>query len=61
MIINAATGAINVTKSDHGLKYRVWFVKAGTSDTCNRYVTLSGINYVSRLYNISSTDTLVKS
>lgn len=58
MVINATTGAINVNKSETGLKYRVWFVKAGTSDTCTRFVTISGVNFTSRVYDISLNDTL---
>ncbi len=60
MIISSSTGAINVTKSETGLKYRVWFVKTGASDTCTRYVTLSGINYTSGLYRLNLNDTLAK-
>lgn len=60
MAINATNGKINVTKSETGLKYRVWFVKSGSSDTCSRYVTISGINYASKVYRLSQNDTLVR-
>ncbi|AQG78633.1 hypothetical protein [Spirosoma montaniterrae] len=58
--INAATGAINVNASESGLKYRVWFVKTGTADTCTRYVTISGVNYTSKVYQLSANDTLAR-
>lgn len=60
LVINATNGRINVTKSETGLKYRVWFVRSGSLDTCRQYVTISGINYVSRVYRLSQNDTLVQ-
>lgn len=60
LVINATNGRINVTQSETGLKYRVWFVKLGSADTCSRYVTISGINYVSRVYRLNQNDTLVQ-
>lgn len=60
MVINSSTGAINVNASESGLKYRVWFVKSGTSDTCTRFVTISGVNYASKVYRLSTNDTLAR-
>lgn len=56
--INATTGAIDVNASLSGLKYRVWFVKAGTSDTCTRFVTISGVDFASRLYQLPANETI---
>jgi hypothetical protein len=56
--INPKTGAIDVNKSESGLTYRVWFTPTGTKDTCSRLITISGINYRSRLYNLSQGDSL---
>lgn len=58
--IDATTGAINVSGSETGLKYRVFFVPAGSADTCTRYVTISGIDYRSALYDLDQNDTLAK-
>ncbi len=54
--INASTGAINVNTSESGLKYRVWFLKAGVADTCIRYVTISGVNYPNKVYRLDQND-----
>lgn len=58
MVINQTTGAIDVNASESGLKYRVWFVKSGTRDTCSRFVTISGINYFNKVYRVNQNDTL---
>lgn len=52
--INAKSGNINVTKSETGLEYIVWFVAAGTTDTCERYITISGVNYIDSIYVLSN-------
>lgn len=56
--INSTTGAINVSRSETGLKYRVFFVPAGRTDTCYRFVTISGIDYRSALYELNLSDSL---
>lgn len=58
--INPATGAINVSKSETGLRYTVFFVPAGTQDTCSRTVTVSGIDFTSAVYDLSKSNGLVK-
>ena len=50
--INPVSGAINVTKSETGLRYIVWFVPGGSSDTCKRFITISGINYLDSIYTL---------
>jgi hypothetical protein len=54
--INTTTGAINVTLSESGLKYRVYFVPANTTDTCFRFVTISGVDYLSKIYNLGNNE-----
>jgi hypothetical protein len=56
--INATTGAINVSKSETGLRYRVYFIPTGTTDTCSRYITISGINYRNHVYQLARHDSL---
>lgn len=54
IIIDSLTGAINVTRSETGLKYMVWFLPANKTDTCRKYVTISGINYLDSIYVLKS-------
>ena len=54
--INLTTGAIDVNKSESGLTYRVWFKPTGSSETVSSEVTIAGINFQSRLYNLASGD-----
>lgn len=58
LVIDAATGEINVSKSETGVRYRVGFVKAGTNDTCSREIILGGITYIDSIYVLSENDTL---
>lgn len=58
--LNENTGAINVTKSDAGLKYRVSFVETGKTDTASKFILISGINYLDGFYNLSAGDTILK-
>lgn len=58
--LNENTGAINVTKSDAGLKYRVSFVETGKTDTISTFLLISGINYLDGFYNLSAGDTILK-
>ena len=59
IVINESTGAINVTKSDAGLKYRVSFVASGTSDTISTFITIAGINYLDGFYKLSTRDSIL--
>ncbi len=52
--INPLNGNINVTKSETGLDYRVWFIPQGTTDTCIKYITISGVNYTDSIYVLAS-------
>jgi len=52
------TGAINVNKSETGLKYKVSFVASGSTDTISSYIIISGINYADKIYNLSSGDSI---
>jgi hypothetical protein len=48
--INAVNGNINVNLSETGLEYIVWFVPSGTTDTCKKLITISGVNYKDTVY-----------
>ncbi len=58
LIIDPATGAINVNASETGLTYRVFYVRTGTTDTCTHSVTIAGIDFANSLYVMSQNDTL---
>jgi len=60
LLIDPNTGAINVSKSEVGVKYAVGFALAGTTDTCYTNITLAGINYVDSVYVLSKNDTLAR-
>ncbi len=50
MVIDKNTGAINVTKSEGGLRYNIGFIKKGTTDTCLQTLILGGVSYEDSLY-----------
>ena len=54
MKIDRNSGAINITKSETGLKYIVWFIPNGTKDTCKKFVTISGINYTDSIFTLNN-------
>lgn len=56
--IDDVTGAINVSKSETGLRYRITFTETATGKTTTTIVLISGINYFDKIYNLSSSDTL---
>lgn len=50
MILDKNTGAINVTKSETGLRYSIGYVKTGTTDTCIQTLVLAGVSYADSIY-----------
>lgn len=52
--INQKNGNIDITESETGLKYLIWFVPTGTTDTCKKFITVSGINYVDSIYTLNN-------
>jgi len=58
--IDSKTGAINVSKSDMGLHYRVSFLPAGAKDTISTVLLLSGINYLDGFYKLNTADSILK-
>ena len=54
--INKNSGNIDITESETGLKYLIWFVPTGTQDTCKKFITVSGINYTDSIYTLTSDD-----
>ncbi len=56
--INEITGAITISKSETGLRYKISFVDGTTGDTSSAIILISGINYFDKIYNLSANDTL---
>lgn len=59
--IDPKTGAINVSKSETGLRYRISFIDNTTKDTTSIILMISGINYFDQIYNLANNDTIAKS
>lgn len=51
--INTTNGDIDITEGETGLKYIVWFVPAGTTDTCKKFLYVSGIDYTDSIYSLA--------
>lgn len=60
LAIDPLTGAINVSKSETGLRYLAWFKPYNSTDTCKKFITISGINYLDSIYVIKDKRALVK-
>ena len=58
--IDDKTGAINVSKSETGLRYRITFIPTGSTREYTTTVLLSGINYLDQFYYLSQNDTIAK-
>jgi hypothetical protein len=54
MVLDANTGAIDVTKSETGLKYAIGFVRSGTTDTCLSTLVIGGASYMDSVYVIAN-------
>ena len=54
MVIDMNTGAIDVTKSETGLKYAIGFVRNGSTDTCLSTLIIGGASYYDSIYVLNS-------
>lgn len=59
--INSTNGDIDITEGETGLKYIVWFVPAGTKDTCKKFLYVSGIDYTDSIYSLAKKNSSAKS
>lgn len=55
--IDAVTGAINVSKSETGLRYRITYVSP-QGDTSKTMVVISGINFLDKFHHLSQGDSI---
>jgi hypothetical protein len=54
MVIDVNTGAINLSKSETGMKYAIGFVKNGSTDTCMSTLVVGGVDYMDSIYVLSN-------
>jgi len=59
--INPTNGDIDITEGETGLKYIVWFVPAGTKDTCKKFIQVSGIDYTDSIYSLMKKNSMARS
>ncbi|NVJ87292.1 MAG: hypothetical protein HWE15_13360 [Algoriphagus sp.] len=50
LAIDSNTGVIDVNASETGLKYKVTFTPTGSSQICETFVTIGGVNYSDGVY-----------
>jgi hypothetical protein len=60
LVIDSATGEINVTQSETGERYNIGFIKQGTQDTCVSQLIIAGVTYIDSIYVLDKNDTLAK-
>jgi hypothetical protein len=64
LTIDNATGIVTVTlkgkdgESQTGLKYKIKFT-SNTNEIDSTYITISGVNYIDRFYNLSKNDSII--
>jgi len=58
--IDANTGAINVSKSETGLRYRVTFYPDGSTDSFSTVIVISGINFLDGFYRLNTADSILR-
>jgi hypothetical protein len=55
--LDKTSGAINVSKSETGLRYHVTF-RSASGETSSTNIVISGLNYPDRYYRLSTNDTV---
>ena len=58
--IDEVTGAINVSKSESGLRYRITFKPSNSPDSISTIIVISGINFLDGFYKLGTADSIVK-
>src|ERR1022692_127650 len=56
MNINQYTGAIDISRSETGLRYSIGYVKNGTADTCLQTMILAGASYADSIYVLANSE-----
>jgi len=60
MVIDKNTGAINLSKSESGLRYSIGWVRKGTTDTCVQSLILAGASYMDSIYVLNDDERYAK-
>src|SRR5450631_792022 len=58
--IDQNSGAINISKSETGLRYRISFVPDGTTDSIHAVIVISGINFLDGFYKLTTADSVIR-
>jgi hypothetical protein len=58
--IDQNTGAINISKSETGLRYRISFVPQGSADSIHTTIVISGINFLDGFYKLTTADSIIR-
>jgi hypothetical protein len=58
--IDQKTGAINISKSETGLRYRVTFKPDGATDSVSTVILISGINFLDGFYKLTTDDSIAR-
>lgn len=58
LIINEATGEIDINASETGLKYRISFTPSDSDISCTYELTIGGVNYLDKVYILDQNDFL---
>lgn len=58
--IDENTGAINISKSETGLRYRITFKADGATDSISTLILISGINFLDGFYKLNTADSVAK-
>jgi hypothetical protein len=53
LTIDPNTGAIDLTKSETGVRYSVAFIHSGSTDTCMSQLIIGGVSYIDSVYVLS--------
>jgi hypothetical protein len=56
--LDVNSGAINVSKSETGLKYIIYFVPTGSTDSFSTKIVISGINFLDGFYKLNTADSI---
>ena len=51
--IDPTNGDLDITESETGLKYLIWYVPRG-HDTCKKFITVAGIDYTDSIYTLKT-------
>ena len=58
--IDSHTGAIDISKSETGLRYRITLYPAGSTDSFSTVIVISGVNYLDGFYKLTSADSVIR-